>query len=52
MTLRSLRDHLGIIWEDFGCMRVALGDFLIIFDVVNDVDVHGWWSGGAENRKC
>ena len=26
--------------------------FLIIFDVEKDVDVHKWWLGGSENRKC
>ena len=31
---------------------VDLGKFLVIFDVENDVDVHKWWLGGSENRKC
>ena len=45
-----------VTWESFGhyfgSMTVALGDFLVTFDVENDVDVHKCFLGGSENRKC
>ena len=39
-------------WYHFGIMTVALGNFVVTFDVENDVDVHKWWLGGLENQKC
>ena len=48
--------HSGVTWKSFGhyfgFMTVPLGDFLVTFDVENDVDVHKWWLGGFENRQC
>ena len=32
-------------------MTVPSGNFLVIFDVENDVDVHKWWLGWLENQN-
>ena len=59
----ALRGHsdviLGSLWVTwrsfghyFGSMTVALGDFLLIFDVENEFDVQNWWLVGVGNRKC
>ena len=43
---------LALLWCHFGSMIVVWGHCLVTFDIESDVDVHKWWLGGAENRKC
>ena len=52
-TSGPLWHHIEVTWGSFryyfGFMTVALGYCLVTFDVENEVDVHKWWLGGAEN---
>ena len=49
----SVGGHLGVMWGHlgvtWGSLGVTWGHLGVPFDVENDVDVHKWWFGGAEN---